>query len=73
MKVTISGGFHNAPNITIRPKVGPNGEIILSAGQASRIYRHMCGIKGCICGPRHGWEIEGASRYEFLDALMRAI
>lgn len=71
-QVTISGGFHNAAEITIRAKVGPRGGILLSQGQAKRIGNHMCGMKGCICGMHHGWLIDGVSRGELSEALLEA-
>lgn len=66
-KVTVSGGFHNSADISLRIK----GEKI-SAGQYKRLTNHMCGIKDCICGPRHGWEINGMQRGAFLEMLEEA-
>lgn len=66
-QVTVSGGFHNASDITLKIK---NQKI--SSGQYKRLTNHMCGIKGCICGPRHGWEIDGIQRQEFLEMLDEA-
>ena len=67
--ITMSGGFHNASEITIRAKIDPRGGIVLSEGQAKKISNHMCGVKGCICGMRHGWIIEGSDRGELSEAL----
>lgn len=71
-KITISGGFHNAGAITIRAKIDPRGGIILSPAQARRVGNHMCGVKGCICGMHHGWEIEGSDRGELSEAFNEA-
>lgn len=70
--ITVSGGFHNASEITIRAKVDPRGGIKVSVGQAKRLGRHMCGVKGCICGMHHGWLIDGVSRSELSEALADA-
>ncbi len=67
--VTISGGYHNASEITIRAKIDPRGGIIVSEGQAKKISNHMCGVKGCICGMHHGWIVEGLDRGELGEAL----
>lgn len=67
--IAISGGFHNASEITIRAKIDPRGGIVLSEGQAKKISNHMCGVKGCICGMHHGWIIEGSDRGELSEAL----
>jgi hypothetical protein len=66
-KVIISGGFHNADNINLNIK---NDSI--SAFQYKRLIKHMCGIKKCICGPQHGWLINGLSRYDFLEMMENA-
>lgn len=59
-KVAISEGFHNAPSITLRIR-----DNAISAGQKRRVYKHMCGISGCGCTPRHGWRIDGLSEAQF--------
>ena len=59
----IYGGYHNVLT-PIRIKADP--EIVESNGilgavsdaTATRIRRHMCGIKGCMCDVHHGWIIE---------------
>ena len=71
-KITIGGGFHNASEITIRAKIDQRGGIVLSQGQAKRIGSHMCGVKGCICGMHHGWEIDGSDRGELSEAFNEA-
>ena len=71
-QITISGGFHNAGEITLRARVDPRGGIKLSEGQARRLGRHMCGVKGCICCMHHGWLVEGVSRRELSEALLDA-
>ena len=70
--VTISGGFHNASDIVVRAKVDTRGGIKLSTGQAARINRHMCGMKGCICGMHHGWLVDGASMNDLSEAMYEA-
>jgi hypothetical protein len=70
--INISAGFHNAVAITVRAKVDPRGGIKLSTGQAARINRHMCGVKGCICGMHHGWLIDGASTNDLSEAMAEA-
>jgi hypothetical protein len=67
--ITVSGGFHNADDITIRAKVDPRGGIKLSQGQVKRLGDHMCGVKGCICGMHHGWLVRGVSRNDLSEAL----
>lgn len=71
-RVTVSGGFHNAPEIALRARPDPRGGIQLSTGQAKRLLRHMCWITGCICDIRHGWVIEGVTRDELSEALYHA-
>lgn len=68
--ITISGGFHARREMTVRAQE-ENGAISLSVYQLHRIDRHMCGIKGCICGMR-GWEITGASHGDLANALQEA-
>ena len=65
-QITISGGFHNAAPLTLRL----TGESI-SQGQYKRLDRHMCGIKGCICGWR-GFDVAGIDRNVFLRMLEEA-
>ena len=61
VKVTLSGGFHNAADITIQlpAKVAEdlkNGHVsitdyhVLSRSQRIKLDRHFCGIRGCKCG-----------------------
>lgn len=71
-QITVSGGFHNVGDITLRAKIDPRGGIMLSAGQAKRLGDHMCGVKGCICGMHHGWVIDGVTRGDLAEALMDA-
>lgn len=71
-QITVSGGFHDADEITIRAKVDPRGGIKLSQGQAKRLGDHMCGVKGCICGMHHGWLVSGVSRNDLSEALADA-
>ena len=63
-QINVSGGFHNSPSINLQIK----GEK-LSQGQYKRLTTHMCGIKSCICGPQHGWEIEGIKRNVLLEMI----
>lgn len=67
-KITISGGFHSVGEITIRAKLTSRG-VTLSEGQAEKINKHMCGVKGCICGMHHGWVINGSDRDELSEAM----
>jgi len=67
--ITISGGFHNAGEITIRAKIDPRGGILISERQSRKISNHMCGVPGCICGMHHGWVIEGSDRGELSEAI----
>lgn len=55
----LSGGFHNAPEMSIRVsetlyRMYSCGMIefpeMLSKYQRSKLERHFCGIKGCKCG-----------------------
>ena len=70
--VRVSGGFHNAGRIALRLKPGPRGGVLLSQHQAKRLGDHMCGIKDCICGMHHGWEVEGVSRNDLAEAIQDA-
>lgn len=65
--VTVSGGFHNSSPITLRLRAGA-----MSVGQYKRLTNHMCGIKGCICGMRHGWEVNGISLADLAEATQNA-
>lgn len=57
-KVTLRGGFHGRPEITIRlPYCEFGGKSIvfhldehISAYQRRRLERHFCGVPGCCCG-----------------------
>lgn len=71
--ITISGGFHNRPEITIRARTSDDGRLALSAGQVDRIWKHMCTYHGCICGMRHGWHIEGADQKHLAEAMDDAV
>lgn len=64
---TVSGGFHNAREITLRIK-----DEKISVGQYKRLTNHMCGIKNCICGPHHGWDIDGMQHGAFFEMLEEA-
>ncbi|MBT9154915.1 MAG: hypothetical protein DDT39_01601 [Firmicutes bacterium] len=66
---TVSGGFHNAEPITLRAKTRADGAISLSKRQADRIYRHMCGVEGCICARVGRWDLNGVLKSEFQEAL----
>ena len=61
VKVTLSGGFHNAPaiNIQLPVKVAEdlkNGVVsitdyhVLTRAQRIKLDKHFCGIRGCMCG-----------------------
>ena len=62
--ITLSGGFHNSPNIDLRVKNNA-----LSIGQYKRLDKHMCGIKDCICGWR-GFDLSGIDRAAFSEMLL---
>lgn len=60
-KLTLAGGFHNSPEITISLPESIyrrviTGELdlcehhVLSVSQRKKLDRHFCGIKGCTCG-----------------------
>jgi hypothetical protein len=66
-KVSISDGFHGAQNINLNIK---NDNI--SVFQYKRLINHMCGVKNCICGPQHGWIVDGMPKQGFFDLLMSA-
>lgn len=67
--ITISGGFHNVGEIAIRAKIDPRGGIALSKGQSRKIGNHMCGMSGCMCGPHHGWDVEGCDKGDLTEAM----
>ncbi len=70
ISVEIYGGFHNQMQpVRIRPKIDPRGGLIISNAVAKKVWRHMCGVHKCICGPHHGWIIEGAKRDDVLEAM----
>ena len=58
-KITLSGGFQNAPDIDLRVKNNA-----LSIGQYKRLDKHMCSVKNCICGWR-GFDLTGIDRAAF--------
>lgn len=70
--VRVSGGFHNAGRIALRLKPGPRGGVLLSQHQAKRLGDHMCGIKDCICGMHHGWDVVGVTKNDLAEAIMDA-
>jgi hypothetical protein len=70
-KIIISAGFHNVKPMHIRATTSGKS-ISLSIPQMRRITAHMCPVKGCICGMRHGWVIDGATRNELSEALQEA-
>lgn len=72
IQITVSGGFHNAGVIAMRLKADPRGGVLLSQWQAKRLGDHMCGIKGCICGMHHGWEVEGVATNDLAEAIQDA-
>ena len=65
-KISIFGGRHNktdpinilidADLLSTNPSCQRIVELFISKSQWKRVIRHMCGIKGCDCGPSHGWE-----------------
>lgn len=65
-KITLGGGFHNAPDIDLRVKNNA-----LSTGQYKRLDKHMCGVPKCICGWR-GFELSGIDRAAFGEMLLNA-
>lgn len=67
MQVTISGGFHNRPPITLRLRDGH-----MSIAQYRRVKRHMCPVSGCICGV-HEWTVDGMDWPTFADAFTTAL
>lgn len=66
-KIEIYGGFHNVDPIRLR--VSSDAIDALEEGgwsyffdkvsldQGRRLWRHMCGVAGCMCEPRD-WEYE---------------
>lgn len=59
MILSLSGGFHNSPEIKIRVsntsyRAYSIGSItfteMLTDYQQKKLSRHFCGIKGCTCG-----------------------
>ena len=66
-QITISGGFHNRPPITLRLR---NDR--MSVGQYRRLIRHMCPVHGCICGLRD-WDTQGIDWPVFTDMLTTAM
>lgn len=70
--ITISGGFHNRPEIKIRARAD-DGRLVLSSRQVDRIWRHMCTYHGCICGIHHGWHVEGADKRHLAEAMDDAV
>lgn len=61
IKITLSGGFHNAKPINIamaetlveRLKAGEVSITdfhVLTTAQRKKLDRHFCGIRGCKCG-----------------------
>ena len=65
--ITVSGGFHNSSPISLRLRDGA-----MSVGQYKRLRNHMCDMKGCICGMRHGWEIDGIHPADLAEAMQNA-
>ena len=65
-KITIRGGFHNVPEITVMVK---NGR--LSAGQYKRILAHLCGMSTCCCDKRDA-TVSGVRHSEFCEMLTDA-
>lgn len=65
--VTVSGGYHANAWVVLRVKGGK-----LSKWQRYRLENKMCGIRGCLCGPQHGWEVEGMPRDAFFETLYEA-
>ncbi len=64
--IKISGGFHNAPEITVRAKDGK-----LSVGQYKKIARHLCGFSGCVCGGANS-AVVGIDKSEFWEMMNEA-
>ncbi len=64
--ITISGGFHNVPEITVRVKDGK-----LSVGQYKKIASHLCGISGCVCGGGNA-DVDGMDKNEFREMMTEA-
>jgi hypothetical protein len=64
-EVKIGGGFHNAlykrflvPSEAYAAlKAGDKAHFwdLLTERQVNRLQKHLCGMKGCVCGGR-GWE-----------------
>lgn len=65
-KITISGGFHNVAPISVLV----NNDRF-TPGQYRRLHRHLCGIKGCVCGGR-GADIDGMPAGRFWDMMRDA-
>ena len=65
-KITVSGGFHNVSEITLKIR-----DEKMSAGQYKRLHNHLCGISGCICGGR-GAEVSGMPKDAFWEMVVDA-
>lgn len=62
VKITLWGGFHNAPAVNVLiPEYAYENlclgietlQDVLSDAQRARMDRHFCGIKGCTCMSYH--------------------
>jgi hypothetical protein len=64
--VEFLGGFHNQMQpIRVRldaseVAVSPIGALQQNERARRKVMRHLCGIKGCMCGLHHGvrWEVQ---------------
>jgi len=63
--ITVSGGFHDVGEVTVRAKVreynNANGHYLLAVltdTQLAKIWKHLCGMSECECGGKYGdlWE-----------------
>lgn len=56
MKIVLTGGFHDSPDLIMRVKghdFHPSTHSlweILSESQQKKASKHFCGIEGCTCG-----------------------
>lgn len=85
-RVRVWGGYHNAFPVTVRV---PSDRIpttwtsnaswildpaVTTEGQRAKLRRAMCGIKGCVCGPHHGWGWGVASKsVQNISHIIRAV
>ena len=69
MILSLSGGFHNSPEVKVRVsnstyRAYSLGQIefheMLTDYQDKKLSKHFCGVKGCTCGSYMRAEIEAS-------------